>query len=221
MIVVHYWGDEGLSLKHELRQTRLKIRTMPSIMREIEKEVVTASSSHAVYKDKVAQVSDQLEATAKPRNLKQVKNLRERAKQKWQIIKDSIINIHGIATEDPSFVHLIQTWPDLLVVFGLQDLIDHTNKLLSINDRNTYFTYDTTFTLGDFYLSVLLVRNVIFRSMPAFPVLFLLHKKKLKSYHSLFFQQFSSLFPSHENVPIVVDDEVAINKAVQESTQLY
>ena len=100
---------------------------MPSVMQEIEKEVNTTSSSHAVYKDRVAQATEQPEATAKLRNLKQVQNLRERAKQKQRITKDSIMNIHGIAMEDPSFVHLIQVWPDLLVVFRLQDLIDHTN----------------------------------------------------------------------------------------------
>ena len=222
LILIHYWGDDVVLASEPvpLQQTRLKIRTMPSVLRAVEKDV-QAKSSHIVYKEKVVEQTNQNEATSKPRNLKQVQNLRERVKNQMRITKDAIINIHGLAHDDPSYIHLIQTWPDLLVVFGLRETIDQTLNLIKLGDEALYFTYDTTFTLGDFYLSILLVRNIIFESMPALPVLFLLHKKKLTHTHSIFFEQFSKLFPNHRNIPIVVDDEVAINKAILDKTNLY
>ena len=66
-----------------------------------------------------------------------------------------------------------------------------------------------------------MIHNVTFTTMPAFPVLFLLHKQKLTSCHKVISEQFSKLFPKHAYVPIVVDDEVVINKAIAENTQLY
>ena len=94
------------------------------------------------------------------------------SKNTKRVSKDSVINVHGVAHDGPSFGHLIQTWSDLLIVFGLQEVIDLCNDILKCKDRNTYFTYDTTFNLGDFYLSTALVRNVIFTSQPTLPCLF-------------------------------------------------
>jgi hypothetical protein len=190
---------------------------MPSVLRQIEEDV-DSKSSHIVYKNKVAEQSDNHEAVSKPRDLKQVQNMRERVKNEKRVTKDAIINIHGLAHEDPSFVHVIQTWPDLLIVYGMKDMIDYTNDIMRLKDKNFYFTYDTTFTLGDFYKSVLIMRNITFQSMPATPVLFLLHKKKLTSCHNVFFEQFRILLPRHNNIPIVVDDEVAIAKSIKNNT---
>ncbi len=44
-------------------------------------------------------------------------------------------------------------------------------------------SYDTTFQLGDFYVSTLLFKNVLFQKSPVMPALFMIHEKKLKSCH--------------------------------------
>jgi hypothetical protein len=105
-------------------------------------------------------------------------------------------------------------------VYGIKEMIETGNEVMKLHDKEFYLTYDTTFTLGDYYKSILLMRNVIFKSMPPMPILFLLHKKKLTSCHKIFFDQFSKLFPKHKGVPIVVDDERAISKAIEDQTDL-
>ena len=114
---------------------------MPSVLRSVEREV-DSKPAHQVYKTKIVEKTDGNEAVSKPRNLKQVQNLRER------------------------------------IVFGTQSIINYANEIMTLRDPDFYFSYDTTFTLGNFFLSVLLIRNITFRTKPAIPVLFLLHKNK-------------------------------------------
>ena len=65
------------------------------------------------------------------------------SKMDKRLTKDAIINIHGIALDDSGFVHLLITLPDLLIVFGQQDLITYVNEIMSCKDPEFYFTYDT------------------------------------------------------------------------------
>ena len=97
-------------------QTKLKLRTMPSVLRSVEREV-DSKPAHQVYKTKIVEKTDGNEAVSKPRNLKQVQNLRERVKNEKRLTKDSIINIHGIALDDPTYIHLIQTWPNMGCIY--------------------------------------------------------------------------------------------------------
>ena len=168
--MVHYWGDDAVGKQARTSagvQTKLKFRTMPSVLRSVEREV-DSKPAHQVYKTKIVEKTDGNEAVSKPQNLKQVQNLRKRVKNEKRLTKDSIINIHGIALDDPTYIHLIQTWPDLLIVFGTQPIINYANEIMTLRDPDFYFSYNTTFTLGHFFLSVLLIRNIIFRTKPFF-----------------------------------------------------
>ena len=157
LVLVHYWGDHSLgkpadSTSHHV-QTKLKIRTMPSVIREAKKAVIN-KPAHLVYEGKVIDPGEGHIAVAAPKNLTQIQNSRERVKNDGRLTKDAIINIYGIALDDPGFVHLIITLPDLLIVFGQQDLITYANEIMPRKDPKFYFTYDTTFTLGDFSSSL-------------------------------------------------------------------
>ncbi len=82
------------------------------------------------------------------------------------------------------------------------------------------FSYDTTFELGDIYVSVLLMRHVLFNGAPVIPVAFLLHERKLASAHGEFMKFISSGFPTLSQsdhpiqFPIVTDEEKAICSAI-------
>jgi len=52
---------------------------------------------------------------------------------------------------------------------------------------------DTTFCMGDFYVSTLLYRNSIFEGLPVMPLLMLLHERWTTSSHELLFKWFCSL----------------------------
>ena len=59
------------------------------------------------------------------------------------------------------------------------------NKLfiLSQNQFQVILAYDTTFQLGDFYVSQLLFRHIYFDFSPIIPLAFLIHDGKCHMYH--------------------------------------
>jgi len=64
--------------------------------------------------------------------------------------------------------------------------------------------YDTTFNLGHFYVSVLLLRETEFDPSPIVPLAFWLHERKLQSTHDKFFSHICKLCPQLDNAVNVV-----------------
>ena len=88
------------------------------------------------------------------------------------------------------------------------------NNLLQLgNIHGQLFTYDTTFEMGDFYVSALLIRHVIFHGPPVIPVAFLLHDRK---FDNEFMKFIASEFPTLRQrdhpvkFPLVTYEEKAI-----------
>ena len=79
---------------------------------------------------------------------------------------------------------------------------------------------DTTFNLGEFYVSPLVFKHVVFTDNPLVAGLFLIHERKLSETHEHFFKILSSLVKPLKGVPIVTDMESAIVKAIRENTTL-
>ena len=78
LVLVHYWGDHSLgkpadSTSHHV-QTKLKIRTMPSVIREAKKAVIN-KPAHLVYKEKVIDPGEGHIAVAASKNLKQKQHI--------------------------------------------------------------------------------------------------------------------------------------------------
>uniref|UniRef100_A0A1X7TYR6 MULE transposase domain-containing protein n=1 Tax=Amphimedon queenslandica TaxID=400682 RepID=A0A1X7TYR6_AMPQE len=69
-------------------------------------------------------------ASQSPRDLKQLRNLRYDFLHKSRMSKDALYNVHKIAYDIPGFVWKIITYPDLIVIFGLQELLDEMDKVL-------------------------------------------------------------------------------------------
>jgi len=71
-------------------------------------------------------------------------------------------------------------------------------------------SYDKTFVIGDFYVSTLLFRHVIFERNPCIPVVFLLHERKLTKTHGELFTLVQEKVPSlnkANNHAIVTDGQ--------------
>ena len=72
-------------------------------------------------------------------------------------------------------------------------------------------SYDTTFQLGDFYVSPLLFRNILFSKSPVMLAIFLIHERKLKSSHEELMRIIATEIPFLSNgkntTPLVTDDE--------------
>jgi len=108
------------------------------------------------------------------------------------------------------------------VVVGLPAMITDFNELFGHAQPIVY--YDTTFCMGDFYVSTLLYRHSVFQGSPVMPLLMLLHERRTTDSHKLLFKWFKRL-TSVSAVTCVVDREQSITKAIKvvfpESTIVY
>ncbi len=104
--------------------------------------------------------------------------------------------MHELAFDLGSFVKVIMTYPDLIVICGHEKLLIELNNLLQIDSiQPQLLSYDTTFQLGDFYLSPLLFRHTLFLRSPVIPALFLIHERKFQLVHDTLMQQAAQLIP--------------------------
>lgn len=80
------------------------------------------------------------------------------------------------------------------------------------------FSYDTTFKLGDVYVSVLILRFEEFTSSPVVLLMVMLHERKLKKAHDTFFRKLIEFFPEipdAKNIYFVTNEETAIVLAIK------
>ncbi len=71
--------------------------------------------------------------------------------------------LHELAYDISPFVISIKTFPDVLIVCGHSSLSEELNSMLQAESESPQLlSYDTTFQLGDFFLSAFLFRHTIF-----------------------------------------------------------
>jgi hypothetical protein len=218
--IIHYIGDEALSEPaphgNSKQQSKLFFRTKPSVLTTLCEKTQSALPPNRIYKEAVSEVP--LNAvTDVPRNLKQIQNLKEKSKQDSRISRDSINNLHEMAYNFPGFIHQIFTYPDLVVVAGLQEMLDTLGQCLSSKCKHQLLSYDTTFSLGEFYVSPLLFRHVAFNEEPVMMVAVLVHERKLQLHHEAFFKTILKSLKNTRNVPIATDEEPALVNAIRQT----
>ena len=70
-------------------------------------------------------------------------------------------------------MHKIETHPDLLCICGHNGVLEEFNRVLMLNSEFPQLvSYDITFKLGDFYVSVLSFRHTLFIECPVIPAAF-------------------------------------------------
>lgn len=160
-----------------------------------------------------------------PRNTKQVKNFKYEI-NKLTVSRDEINSLLELARQNfENIIHVIEIHPETNVIFGDPSCIELANDLLKRSCTNKYIpqlmSYDTTFNLGNFYVSILVMRNTDIIGDPIFPVLFMTHEKKLLPTHELFWGSFVKNLIHFDkyglNVPIVTDREKCIVSAILKS----
>jgi len=223
MVLVEYIGDETAAKQFphgnaKDRRNTPFIRTQPHVLHDIR---TSHGSVSTVYRDMQlsAATTNQHMATAAPRNKIQIRNIRSTDRNRSRPSRDAIYNLMEFAY-DSEFVHEIHVYPDLWVVMYHQDIINMFRSTLKPDSPLQLLSYDTTFNLGDFYLSVLIFRETEFEEKPMIPLAFLLHERKLTATHDAFFRCIASLCPeinSASNVVMVTDSEVAITKAISDN----
>ena len=154
-----------------------------------------------------------------PRNLKQIKNLQAKDRQSIRLSHDALYNTHELAHGLEDFVYKIITFSDLIIICGLKAVLQELDRIISaVTKRPILLSYDTTFRLGDFYVSSLLFRHVLFNQSPVIPAAFMLHERKFQSTHEEFMKIINLKLPLlsklKKPVLIVTDDETGICTAI-------
>lgn len=221
MTLVHYLGDHTCATDfphgNVAHLNQPHVRTCPSVLRALSSTDVPSN----VYKNEIGKndCDPQLLPVLKPRNTSQVSYVQAKERKKYRLTHDALYNLHELSYDLDGFVAKITTFPDLEVICGLNVMINEVDKLLPMSTQTPQLlSYDTTFQLGDFYLSPLLFRHVAFSPSPVLPALFLIHERKLQTTHEEFMKHVSKVIPSLTNsqlkIPIVTDDEAGICKAI-------
>lgn len=124
------------------------------------------------------------QGVSNPRNINQVRMQQKQVRTRRQISQDQIYNSLQLAYHLEGFVQKISIFPDLVIVLGLQDLLQELNKVLLVkSDEPVVISYDTTFNLGDFYLSIVVAKHIIYQGGRTFPVGFIIHDRKCQAVH--------------------------------------
>ena len=184
------------------------------------KQACTVSTASKVYKSSVTKVCGETDdhlAVLQPRDQKQVQNVRMNELKSRRISHDALYNMHELAIDMPNFIHTIRTHPDLVCVCGHSAILEELDRVLLLDSSlPQLLSYDTTFQLGDFYVSILCFRHTLFKEAPVIPAAFLIHERKFEAHHTELFEMCSKLVKSLKttNHPIVTDEERGIINAI-------
>ena len=220
--MIHYVGNEKAAVdfphgNQKQNKERGYTRTCPSVLRKLEDDCLMGTTSK-IYKSAITNIPPSTHMTVlQPRNDKQVENIRTKQLQKHRISHDALYNLHEMAVDMPDFIHTIRTHPDLVCVCGQRALLEELDRVLLLNSPSAQLlSYDTTFQLGDFYVSILCFRHTLFKEAPVILAAFLVHERKFEEHHKELFCVCTKLVRSlnHTTCPMVTDEEVAIVNAV-------
>ena len=79
-----------------------------------------------------------------------------------------------MAYEDEGFIHYIAPYTALVCIAGLEEMLVHLNAILQIVPKvEQLLSYDTAFSMLDFYVSTLFFKYGILEESPVVPALFL------------------------------------------------
>jgi hypothetical protein len=97
------------------------------------------------------------------------------------------------------------------------EVTSELNKVLMVkSDATALLSYGTTFNIGDFYVSILVFRNVLFQGGVTIPTAFIIHDRKCSDVLDRFWRKLIQLVPNlKKNCPVIVTDrESALNNAI-------
>jgi hypothetical protein len=132
--------------------------------------------------------------------------------------RDDLYNLIQLSSHLDGFVKHVTLYPDLVCIISLPEVMTQFNQLVDIKSTDQLFlSYDTAFKLGDCYVSAIVFKHILFKETPLVPLAFVIYDRIFGSVHELFFSFINSAIPkiSKKKIPIVIDRESGIRKAIQ------
>lgn len=239
--IIFYSGDEDV-IKHYQNSTHLNSKSKNKLFFPTQKSVgikIKENIENSTEKMSAKKIfeKENIEALKKedqthtpvdrPRNPKQCENILYSHNRLSHINQDEIFSVVELTQDLPNFFHLLSLIPSTRLYMATKESLDIAKLELSIykSDRShkQILGYDTTYQLGDYYVSPLVMRKTNLDGEPLFPVIFHLHEKKDQLYHKEFFSFVTSSLDINPNdrIPIVTDREKAIVNAIGEHGDKY
>ena len=216
-------GDETVSVDlphgNAIHKTQNHRKTLKSTLADL-RENCKEQEPRPVYQKSVNTlgISASEQGVKNAKNKKQLENLRYKENQKKKITHDSAYNTLQLAYNLEDFVVGFAIYPELRLVLACKDLVDELDRLLGLKNCDPILlSYDTTFDLGDFYVSPLVVKHPFFKGNTCFPVAFLIHDRKNQKSHDTFWREIVNLVPNLlKGHPIIVTDrEISFSNAIK------
>ncbi|CAF4937674.1 unnamed protein product [Rotaria sp. Silwood1] len=213
-VLVSYHGNLDIATKHphgncKLMNAHVLHHTPQSTIQQID-QLVSKMSGAAAYKTLVAANG----GIDSPRNASQCNYRRQKYLNNQKISHDELSNVILLSYELNEFYKLLQLQPETLIILMHDQMKSQLLNLLRITKEIVPLYYETTFFLGEIYVSILGFRNVIFSERPILPLAILMHDRKLQSGHERFVQILNNELPNlHKNCILVTDGEDALKNA--------
>lgn len=99
-----------------------------------------------------------------PRNYKQCANTIAMERQRFMLSSDDIFGLYLLHEEVPNFIQNMQLIPNFAVVLMTENMTELFTTISNLPELVLH--YDTTFNIGDFYLSILIFKHPLFESKP-------------------------------------------------------
>ena len=224
--LVHYVGDSTIHVdsKHgnAKKKTGFYLPTLKSVMTEISSKSDNMTPK-LVYDQLPESTSNEKSQSRmpvdRPRDRKQCENVKYNDSKKKKISNDELYSTMELAVQTNNFVRKFTIYPDLLLHLASENILSVTKDITQTSNKNLklkqLISYDTTFLLGEFYVSIVVARNIYFQGEPIFPVAFLIHDKKFRKYHQEFLKDIfeAAGLAKAVNIPFVTNREKGITES--------
>lgn len=230
-LLVQYLGDSSASKVFAQKNAKpdkaiVFVRSKPSEIKDWRAKVENTDAyvvcKNEITKRTIDEDPIEQEMVGKPRNVEQLRNLKKKINRQQRLTWYEIYNVHKMAWDMDNFVHHITTFRDMVIICGLKQVLEEVELVLGDGGIDQILSYDTTFTMGDFYVSILIFRQRFFLKNPCIPALFLIHERKYEECHKKLFHILDKLvkFPRGQKIACVTDGERGIVNSVQSLPQL-
>ncbi|KAL1448691.1 hypothetical protein WDU94_009841 [Cyamophila willieti] len=157
-----------------------------------------------------------------PKNPKQVRNSIDRARAKRSVSNDDVLGVYLLHDEIDFVQHMTLLRQYSVILYSEKSIEEFAQCVESdVQKSSVVLYYDTTFELGDFFLSVLSYKHHFFSNAPTVPLVYMLHDRKLEEVHTHFFTTLCNKFACfNSKLNIVTDRENAIVNAIRKSWPL-
>ena len=171
-----------------------------------------STQPRSIKKMVVKSISGHDQGILNPRDL-QVSNIKKRVDKANRLSHDDLYNLVELTYHLSDFLRNVTIFPDLLCMAASSNLLQELDR---ISTEPVTLFYDTTFNIGDIYVSPLTVKHMLFKNNLSIPVAFLIHERKYQRHHELFFETLSELVSSLRKCTavLVTDREKGITNAI-------